>query len=185
MTPASQVMVLATGSTSRQHDLAVERDLAADQAGIAALRHDRRLGIVRQLDDGGDFRKRARPQHQRRGAVIEPALLGNIGRDLGRCGDRMAGADDRGEAGEQIGIEVQQCGGELGHARFHGWLDRTPIISRTLWARYFRWPSPSPASFCLFGATRSDGLRSIMKKAQGRSLSSSTYAARWNKTAID
>ena len=31
----------AVEPVERQHDLAVMRDLAADQAGIAALRHDR------------------------------------------------------------------------------------------------------------------------------------------------
>ena len=43
----------------RQHDLAVVRGLAADQAGIAALRHDGRAGLVRELEDGGDFADRA------------------------------------------------------------------------------------------------------------------------------
>src|SRR5580704_14132394 len=39
----------------RQHDLAVERGLAADQAGIAALRHDRGPGLVGQTPLNGEI----------------------------------------------------------------------------------------------------------------------------------
>ena len=63
----------------RQHDLAVVRRLAADKAGIAALRHDRGIRLVGELQDGRDFRRRARPQHDLRVAAIEPALLGEVG----------------------------------------------------------------------------------------------------------
>ena len=40
----------------REHDLALVRRLAADEAGIAALRHDWRPGLVRELQDRRDFR---------------------------------------------------------------------------------------------------------------------------------
>ena len=68
----------------REQDLAVVRRLAADEAGVAALRHDRRAGLVRELQDRGDLGGRARPQHQRRAAVIEPALLDHVGLDVVR-----------------------------------------------------------------------------------------------------
>ena len=54
------------------------RNLPADQAGIAALRHDRRARFVGELEDGRNFLDRARPQHHRRAAVIKVAHLDEI-----------------------------------------------------------------------------------------------------------
>ncbi len=73
----------------RQHDLAVERDLPADQPGVAALRHDGGLGLVGELEDRGHFVDRARPQHHRRVAVVEVAHLDQIGLLHLRIGDRV------------------------------------------------------------------------------------------------
>ena len=73
------------------------RDLPADQAGIAALRHDRGLGLVGELDDRCDFRDRARPQHQRRVAFPQVAHLDQISLLHLRVGDRVFLADDGGE----------------------------------------------------------------------------------------
>ena len=87
----------------REHDLAVEGDLAADQAGIAALGHDRRRGRVGELEDRGDLRDRSRPQHQRRAAVIEAAAFHQIGLLGDGIGDGMALADDGGKARDQFG----------------------------------------------------------------------------------
>ena len=87
----------------RQHDLAMVRDLPADEAGIAALRHDRRARLVGELEDRGDLGDRARAQHHRRAAVIEIALLDEIGLLRGRIGDGVARADDRREPREEIG----------------------------------------------------------------------------------
>ena len=71
----------------REHELAAVRDLPADQPGIAALRHDRRAGLVGELEDGGDLGDRARPQHRRRRAAIEVAALDQVFLLLGRIGD--------------------------------------------------------------------------------------------------
>ena len=89
----------------REHDLAVLRDLAADQAGIAALRHDRGRGLVRELEDCRDLVDRARPQHQRADAAKHVARLGEIGRLRVAIGDGVFLPDDRDEACEQIGGE--------------------------------------------------------------------------------
>ncbi len=71
------------------------RRLAADEAGVAALRHQRDAVLVGELADRGDFGGRARAQHQRRAAVEQVAFLGDIGRDVGRIGHRVFVADDR------------------------------------------------------------------------------------------
>ena len=41
----------AVEPVERQHDLVVQRDLAADEPGIAALRHDRRRGVVGEFEN--------------------------------------------------------------------------------------------------------------------------------------
>ncbi len=102
----------AVEAVEREHDLAVLRDLSADQAGIAALRHDRRArSRSRACRIAATSRDRARPQHQRRVAAIQVAHLDQIGRLRLRIGDGVFLADDRGEAGEQIGGEG--FGGDL------------------------------------------------------------------------
>ena len=45
----------AVEARERQDDLIVEGDLPADEAGIAALRHDRRCRLVRELEDLHDL----------------------------------------------------------------------------------------------------------------------------------
>jgi hypothetical protein len=45
----------------REHDFVVMRDLASDEAGVAALRHDRRLRLVGEFDDLRHLFDRARP----------------------------------------------------------------------------------------------------------------------------
>ena len=110
-TPASQVMVLEAGidladlvePREREDQFAVERDLPADQPGIAALRHERRLGLVGELEDRHHFVDRAGPQQHRRAAVIEPAALDQERRERGRIGDGVFVADDGREARQQIG----------------------------------------------------------------------------------
>ena len=89
----------------REHDLVVMRDLAADEAGIAALRHDRGLGLVGEFQDRRDFGDRARPQHHRRMAVEQVAHFEEIRRLHLRIGDGEFLADDRREAGEQFGTD--------------------------------------------------------------------------------
>ena len=87
----------------RDQQFAVERNLAADQAGIAALRHHRRAGLVGELEDRRHFGDRAGAQQHGGAAVIEVAALDQIGRERGRVGDGVSVADDLGEARQQIG----------------------------------------------------------------------------------
>ena len=113
-TPASQVMVFEVGSTSRMRSSRLSDSTISPLSGVWPPTRPvlppcgtiGGSGLVGQLQDGGDLLGRARPQHQRRAAVIEPALLGDVGRDLGRLGHRVACADDRGETSEQVGIEL-------------------------------------------------------------------------------
>ena len=93
----------AVEPVERQHELAVLRRLSADQAGIAALRHDGGPGLVCELEDGRDLGDRARPQHQRRMPVEHVAHFDEIGRLRLRIGDGVLLAHDRDEAGQQIG----------------------------------------------------------------------------------
>ena len=73
VTPASQVIRVggridladAVEPVEGEHDFVVVRDLAADQPGIAALRHDRSFGRVGELKDRGHFGDQAGPQHHR------------------------------------------------------------------------------------------------------------------------
>ncbi len=91
----------AVEPVERQHDLVVVRDLPADQAGIAALRHDRRFRRVGELEDCRYFRDRGRPQHHRRVALEQMPHLDEIRRLQRRIGDGVFFADDGGEAGQQ------------------------------------------------------------------------------------
>ncbi len=101
----------AVEAGEREHQLA-RRHLPADQPGIAALRHDAHAGLVAGGDDEGDLRGRARAHHGRRGAVIEPALLDEIGRHVLRRGEDVVRADVLGDAVDE--------GGEVGHAGLMG-----------------------------------------------------------------
>ena len=92
----------------RDDHLAIVRGLAADQAGIAALRHQRDLVLAGELADRGHFRRRARPQHQRRAAVKQVALLGDVGRDIGGIGHRIFVADDGAKFCDQLGREAAE-----------------------------------------------------------------------------
>ena len=87
----------------RNHHLAMMRGLPADQPGIAALRHQRDLVFGGELADRGDFRGRARAQHQRRAAMEQAALLGEVGRDIGGIRHRVFVADDIAESCDQFG----------------------------------------------------------------------------------
>ena len=98
----------------RDHHLAMVRGLAADQPGIATLRHQRDPVRAGELADRRDFRRRARPQHEGRASVKQVALLGDIGRDVGRVGHRVFVTDDM----------AQNCAISSGEQRRRGgWLD--------------------------------------------------------------
>ena len=94
----------AVEPVERKDNLVVVRNLAADQPGIAALRHDRGLGRVGELKDRRHLADRARPQHQRRMRLEQMAQLDQIGRLQRRIGDGVFVADDRGKARKQCGI---------------------------------------------------------------------------------
>ncbi len=78
----------------------VERNLPADEAGIAALRHDCGLRLLRELEDGGNLVGRSRLQHHGGAALVEVARLVQVGRHFARVADRMLRADDTREAFE-------------------------------------------------------------------------------------
>ena len=105
-------------AVERQHDLAVMRNLPADQPGIAALRHDRRLRLVGEFEDRRYLRDRARPQHHRGVAMIEVAHLAQIRLLHGRIGDGVFLADDRGEAGQQIAADLDFVGLQRSRRRY-------------------------------------------------------------------
>ena len=115
-TPASQVMVLEAASISRilssrriETTTSPLRGLAADQAGIAALRHQRDSVFAGELADRRDFRGRARAQHQRRAAVKQVALLGEVGRDVGGIRHGVFVADHGAKACDQL-RRKRRCG---------------------------------------------------------------------------
>ena len=87
----------------RKDQLAVERNLSADQPGIAALRHQRRSGLVGELEDRRHFAGRAGPQQHRRAAVIEAAAFNQERLERRRIGDGVFLADNGREAWQQFG----------------------------------------------------------------------------------
>ena len=87
----------------RDDDLAMMRGLPANQAGIAALRDQRNFVFAGELADRGYFGGGAGPQHQRRAAVEQVALLGDVGRNIGGVRDRIFVADDSAELCDQFG----------------------------------------------------------------------------------
>ena len=93
----------AVEAIERENDLAVMRNLSADETGIAALRHDRGAGRIRQFQNLGNFGHRARPQHHRRVSAEHVAHLDQIRHLLRRIGDGEFVADDRREARQEIG----------------------------------------------------------------------------------
>ena len=70
-----------------------------------------------ELADRGDFRGRARPQHQRRAAVKQVALLGDVGRDVGGVGHRIFVADDGAKPRDQFGRKRRRGGLDDIHCR--------------------------------------------------------------------
>jgi hypothetical protein len=87
----------AIHAAQRQQDraAAVVRRAAADQAGVAALRHDRRARLHAQLHDGGDFRCRGRPHDGLRAAGVALAPVGEIRRRVRGLGQHVGCADRR------------------------------------------------------------------------------------------
>jgi hypothetical protein len=71
----------------------------------APTRHDRRSRLGRQPHDLADLVDAARPQHQRRRAMPEPAPLNEIRRDVLLVAQRIFVTDDRSETINESGIE--------------------------------------------------------------------------------
>ena len=126
----------------RHHHLAMMRGLPADQAGIAALRHQRDALLGGEPADRGHLRGRTGPQHQRRAAVIEVALLGEVRRDVGRIGDRISVADNGAKARDQFGRE-RRC---RHRGDIHGLVSASVVLdhSRPIAARRRRSLMASP-----------------------------------------
>ena len=69
------------------------RNSAADQPGVAALRHDRQPRLSADLGDCGDLGGRSRPHDELCRAAIEPTGLYQIRLLVPRVGDPPRGAD--------------------------------------------------------------------------------------------
>ena len=69
------------------------RDPAADEPGIAALRHDRQSRLGADPHHRRDLRGRGRAHHQPRRPAIEPPRLDQIGLQVVRVGDPALGPD--------------------------------------------------------------------------------------------
>ncbi len=130
----------------RDNDLAMMRGLAADQAGIAALRHQRDFVFAGELADRGHFRRRAGPQHQRRAAVKQVAFLGDVGRDIGGIGHRIFVADNSAKFCDQFGRKRRYA--SLERYSLSSSLSFPPVHSRPTAARRSRslMASPNPSS---------------------------------------
>ena len=63
------------------------RDPAADEPGVAALRHDRQPRLGANLDDGRDLRGRARPHDEPCRPAIKPPRLDQIRLQVVRIGN--------------------------------------------------------------------------------------------------
>ena len=81
----------------------LERDLAADEPGVARLRHHRDAMRVRQRQDARHFVGRARPQHGRGAADVFVAPFAQVGLLRVGVGEDVGRTDDRGELGDQVG----------------------------------------------------------------------------------
>ena len=123
----------AIHAIERQHDLVVQRDLPADQAGIAALRHDRGAGVVGELQYCRNFGHRSRPQHHRRVTLEHVAHLDQIRRLQVWIGDGEFVADDCGETREQSGVELFGLG--TGGVRIWRLIEHWSVSSGLLFRR--------------------------------------------------
>ena len=97
----------AVEARQRQDDLAAAQvgDLPADQAGIAALRHDRRPRLVGEFQDRRHLGGRAGPEHHRRPPEELVAQLDEKGRHRLALAKRVAVADDGGETVEELVVD--------------------------------------------------------------------------------
>src|SRR6185312_4390389 len=87
----------------REEELAVERDLTADQPGVAALRDQWRLGLVRELEDRLDLGDRAGMQQHRRASTVNAAAFNQIRLKRSGIGNCVSVTDNGREARQQVG----------------------------------------------------------------------------------
>ena len=160
----------------RQHDLAVQRNLPADQPSIAALRHDGGLGLVGELEDCRHFRDRSRPQYHRRLAAIEVAHLDQIRLLRLMVRDRVLFSDNADETGEQVGREHVR---RLRHgAKIHGAIPAfgaAARLSRSLIA------SPRPSCGTFMTAMRWTPEASSARKCENRLAAASIRSPRGDR----
>src|SRR5271166_4982125 len=105
MQPASTVIVKLTGSIARTRVHAAEgeddvlpvlgRDAAADEAGVAALRHDRQPRLGADPHHRRDLLGRSRPDDEPGGAAPEPPRLDQVRFLLRGIGDPTTGPHRR------------------------------------------------------------------------------------------
>ena len=93
----------------REHDLAAlpVRDAAADQAGVAALRHHRDLLGCAELHDIRDFLCVGRPHHGERVAYKAFAPVGDVGMLALVVGDQTLVADDGAQLFDEVGHQTR------------------------------------------------------------------------------
>ena len=87
-----------------EHDLAARRvgHPAADQPGVAALRHDRHARRGAGRDDRGHLLGRARPDHREGPPGVGAGPVDDVRRDVGVLGQDVVGADARAQLVEQV-----------------------------------------------------------------------------------
>ena len=135
--PASTVIVLEARSISRKvrmrcsdSTIAVGAagDLAADEAGIAALRHDRRSRLAAKPHDGGDLRRRARANDAERAPREKTPRLAEIADHIGGLCQHIPRADDRLEGGDEASASRHSPAGACQLYSFEG--SDNPVCSK-------------------------------------------------------
>ncbi len=86
-----------------EDDLASARDRAADQAGVAALRHHSDAGLRTGTQHGRDLTGRSRTRHGEGGARESTRPIGLVRGAQRRIGQTVAFADGIAQSGEQFG----------------------------------------------------------------------------------
>ena len=88
----------------REHDLARARDLAADEPGVAALRHERRARLRARGDHRRHLRGGARPHDPGSGTAEAPGDVALVARGQLGIGEHVALADQLGQPRAERGL---------------------------------------------------------------------------------
>ena len=99
----------------RDHDLmaGLERDLPADQPGIAALRHDGRLRRVGEFQDRRDLSRLAGLEHESGLAAIAVAPFDEIARHVRLVANSVLLADDADERIDRVQARRRDVAGRV------------------------------------------------------------------------